>query len=684
MGHQKTRQKEAQMKTTAVCLLLTLVLCPVLISTTLAMPLHPDLVEKLRSEGRLEEERAFMEDAYRRGVNNIWQDQEPPRLRLLGIGESPLTTTRQAIVIIVDFDDNIADTSTYPASHYVDLLFSVGTYPTGSMRDYYLENSYGAFEVTGEVSGWHRMPRDYSYYVDGQRGFGTYPRNAQKLTEDAVAAADPYVDFSQYDNDGPDGIPDSGDDDGYVDALFVVHAGPGYETTGDPNDIHSHAWATSSPVPVDGVWVYRYSMEPEDGKIGVFCHEFGHVLGLPDLYDYGYDSYGVGYWSLMAVGCWGNGGITPVHFDGWSKTELGFVSPIVPSSNLLNVDVPYVEDNPTIYKVWKNWLPGQEYFLMEYRRKIGFDTYMKGSGIVIYHVDEAMDDNDNQRCGPGDPHYLVAVEQADGECDLEYDINSGDSGDPWPGKGGANNPNYAFNEISTPNSNDYEDNSTGISIYGISFLSSSTARVSIAASEVAPYVEVTAPDGGEYYEYGEQMTIEWIAFDNLVVDSVSILLSTDGGATFPNLLASGEQNDGVFTWTVDRFNSSECRIKVVAYDNVGNTAEDISDGDFTIDDFSGIVAQERFSADPVKVVPNPSAGTTRLIFTSRYRSPRVAIYDATGKRIKSLAIRNVGGDRFEATWDGTAEKGSAVGPGVYFARITGGPQPRTTRLTIAH
>jgi immune inhibitor A len=136
------------------------------------------------------------------------------------------------------------------------------------------------------------------------------------LTEDVVYLADPYVDFSQYDNDN----------DGYVDALFVIHAGPGAEHTGDPNDIWSHQWNTGYPPYVDGVYVTTYSMEPEywsspgDMTIGVYCHELGHVFGLPDLYDYGFDSQGVGRWSLMAVGSWnGPMGSSPAHPDAWSR-----------------------------------------------------------------------------------------------------------------------------------------------------------------------------------------------------------------------------------------------------------------------------------------------------------------------------------------------------------------------------
>ena len=134
-----------------------------------AMPLRPDVVEKLRAENRLDEEKTFMEEAYSRGVNNPGLFGAP---RVLGAGPAVMVMTMgKAVVLIVDFDDNVADTSMYPTSHYDDLLFSVDTYASGSMRDYYLENSYGDFDVTGEISGWHRMPQDYAYYVDGQRGF---------------------------------------------------------------------------------------------------------------------------------------------------------------------------------------------------------------------------------------------------------------------------------------------------------------------------------------------------------------------------------------------------------------------------------------------------------------------------------------------------------------------------------
>jgi hypothetical protein len=264
-----------------------------------------------------------------------------------------------------------------------------------------------------------------------------------------VSTADPDVDFSQYDNNG----------DGYVDALFVVHAGPGYEDTGNLNFIHSHAWVTSYPMDIDGVIVYGYSMEPEETgsgglvHIGVFCHEFGHVLGLPDLYDYDYDSDGVGGWSVMAGGSWGGGGAIPVHFDAWCKVTLGWVVPTTLNENLTHEQIDAVEYNQDIYQLYSLGVFDPQYFLVENRRRQLFDVSLPGEGLLIYHIDEAQPDNNDQT------RYKVAVEQADGEFDLEH-YRGADNGDPWPGV----SDNRTFDDFSTPNAwlYDYGPSEVGV------------------------------------------------------------------------------------------------------------------------------------------------------------------------------------------------------------------------------
>jgi len=424
-----------------------------------AVPFRPDVLEQVRTEGRLPEMVRVEQSAREAGLDRPAPTAAGWVRGLAGPdadGQRAIPD-RAAIVILVDFSDNPADQGAYPPSHYDDMLFSVGSYPQGSMRDWYLENSYGQFHVTGTVTVWLRLPQTYAYYVDGQAGFGSYPRNAQKMAEDAVVAADPFVDFRQFDNDGPDGVPDSGDDDGYVDALFVVHAGPGREETGSNNDIHSHAWNMANPQQVDGVIASSYSMEPDNGKRGVFGHEFGHVIGLPDLYDTDYSSSGVGDWCMMSFGSWGGGGLTPVHFLSWCKAQLGFLELTEPRTNVTAADLPQVETSPVAWSLWTGGYPERQYFTVENRQRVLSDVSLPGSGLIICHVDENVSDNSNE------DHPLVAIEQADGLNELA-DGGGSDNGDPWPGS--TNNRN--FTAASNPSSRDYNGNPSQVAVRSIS------------------------------------------------------------------------------------------------------------------------------------------------------------------------------------------------------------------------
>jgi immune inhibitor A len=417
-----------------------------LTSMAFGVSIAPEIIQQLRDSGQLE---AIIQKNMEARDRGVWKPNQHPYQR-------PAATTLDTLhclMILVDFSDmpSTQGRNTRPGE-FDTLAFSEGLRTPGSMNDYYLETSYGQVCLTGQITQWYRMPETYAYYVDGQRGFGSYPNNAQGLTEDAVAAADPDINFDLYDND----------DDGYVDALFVVHAGPGYEDTGNLNYIHSHAWSIHT-TQVDQVYVSGYSMEPEETgsgsliKIGVFCHEFGHVLGLPDLYDYGYDSDGTGMWSIMSGGSWGGGGATPVHFDGWSKLHLGWVNPTIPTQNLTHEQIDAVEYSPDIYVLYSHGIPHSQYFIVENRRQRKFDVSIPGSGLLIYHVDETVQSNDDQT------HYHVAVEQADGDYDLENNQGS-DNGDPWPGS----TNNRTFDDTSVPNSNLYFNIPSDVSVDGIS------------------------------------------------------------------------------------------------------------------------------------------------------------------------------------------------------------------------
>ncbi|MBI5477068.1 MAG: M6 family metalloprotease domain-containing protein [Ignavibacteriales bacterium] len=427
-----------------------------------SIPPHPRVQEMIKSgKISLPYHLANKDDALRRGINAPFSKNV---IESLNSGDRIYDNVNEirALVILVRFTDN---QSTVNPVFFDSLAFG----KSGStMRKYFDEVSYGTIDIVTvnfpSSVGWINAPQNYSYYVNDQNGFGSYPQNAQKLTEDAVAAVNGIVDFSLYDNDH----------DSYVDALFIVHAGPGAEYTGRSTDIWSHAWSTSSPQYLDGVYVQRYSMEPEywgtpgDMTCGVYAHEAGHaIFGLPDLYDYGHDSNGLGMWSLMASGSWGGYlGDSPSHPDAWSRYKMGLLTPVDLHQDSMNIEIPAVNNQAVVYRLWTEGNYQNEYFLVENRQSIGFDSYLPSAGLCVYHIDEYQVGNDNQWY-PGytsNGHYLVALEQADGNWDLEKNTSWGDNGDLYPGSTG----NREFSFTSIPNSRSYSDKKTSVRIKNIS------------------------------------------------------------------------------------------------------------------------------------------------------------------------------------------------------------------------
>lgn len=424
-------------------------------TTPLAMPPHPDLLERAES-GRLSV------PACDRDAGTPLHRERAARLHSRRAGGAAVDTF-QALAILIHYSDLAGAT---PAADFDTLLYQTAA---GSVRDFYRECSYGRLDLVTvdlpSATGWKAAPQSQNYYANGEHGLGasSYPNNARRLVEDAVAAADAGVDFSRYDNDG----------DGWVDVLMVVHSGPGAEFTGDLNDIWSHKWSIA-PQQRDGVFLAPYTMMPEywsnpgDMTIGVFAHELGHAFGLPDLYDTDYSSRGVGRWSVMAGGAW-NGllGNSPAHFDAWCKIQLGFLTPVTPVANAIGVPVPQVETDSVVYRLWDGGAAGDEYFLVENRQRTGFDAGLPTSGMLIWHIDDGVSTDNDKEWYPGNTgsgHYLVALEQADGLWQLEQSQNSGNSGDVFPGSTGARQ----FNSTTLPNSLAYDGSVSFVSVSNIS------------------------------------------------------------------------------------------------------------------------------------------------------------------------------------------------------------------------
>lgn len=420
-----------------------------------ATPPHPDLLKDVAAGKKpVSYFMSNQKDLRSAGINSGKNPYVPddPATKLTVDASGAVIGQFNILAVLVRFPDKTANT---PASFFDDLMFNVSQV---SVRHYYRDASYGQLDIVTvdmpSSMGWVLAPETYAYYVNNENGMNpySYPRNAQGLVEDVVALVDGAIDFSQYDNNN----------DGYVDVMMVIHAGPGAEVTGLDSDIWSHQWAIDPYATNDGVFVSNYTMLPEymytpgDQTIGVFVHELGHGFGLPDLYDTDYSSEGIGVWGIMSAGGWlgpGFDGSVPCHPCAWSRIQLGFVSPTVITSNIDGQEIGDVKATGDIFRLWTAGVAGNEYFLVENRQRTGYDTYLPESGLLIWHVDDAMSSNDNEWVPGQNPvyHYLVALEQCDGLYEIEYGFDVGDATDAFPGTGCGN----TFNALTPTNSNSY-------------------------------------------------------------------------------------------------------------------------------------------------------------------------------------------------------------------------------------
>lgn len=229
----------------------------------------------------------------------------------------------------------------------IDQELFTGPWTPGTLRQYWNEVSYDLFDVAGSVYGWVPLPQTELYYTGGvYQGITPGYARTGDMIRDILVRLDPTVDFGAFDNDGPDNVPNSGDDDGYVDVLLVVHPTYGAECNNSQH-MWSHSWRYSAwpvsggePYPTndaaagggeilidDYIIVPSLSCETGQIEIGVICHELGHAIGLPDLYDYNGGGSGIGFWGLMGAGNW-NTPASPAHLEAWSREYLGWINPV--------------------------------------------------------------------------------------------------------------------------------------------------------------------------------------------------------------------------------------------------------------------------------------------------------------------------------------------------------------------
>ena len=348
--------------------------------------------------------------------------------------------TLPLVVIPVLFADSEAPDGSIASSAIQTRLFDPAAPATVS--SYYSAVSLGKLTIGGQVTDWVPTTWLRSTVVGTSFGLGTDARTRDWLRE-AVANIDAKVDFAAFDNDGPDGIPNSGDDDGRVDgAAFLFReidaacggngvwphrsrfgaSGSGGVTT---NDVRPSGLA----IVVDDYMVLGARNCTGQGplEVNVFAHETGHVLGLPDYYD---SSVGllreqrrwvVGCWELMSGGAWGCGtgpqpsGFIPSHMGAYPKSILGWNTPKVMTSVGIRPEQHTLRPANTSGDALRIPLSQTEYLLVEYRVRQAHDISLPSSGLLVYHIETARG---FLPCPTCPRTYSYALLEADGDSAL--------------------------------------------------------------------------------------------------------------------------------------------------------------------------------------------------------------------------------------------------------------------------
>jgi len=304
----------------------------------------------------------------------------------MGLNSVKPSGEKRFLVMLIEFSD-LKFTTPHSGQTFSRMLSEPGysdNGATGSVKDYFRDQSRSAFNPVFDVVGPVNVGKAMTSYSKFEYGMGDY--GAPRLLAEACALVDGDVDFSIYDTDS----------DGVIDNVFFFFAGYNYAEGAD-NAIWPHAGNVKyKTFSFDGVQLYRYACTSEykgyEGEtmagIGNFCHEFSHVLGLPDLYDTDHAiSEGLGEYSLMHSGCFNNGGNTPPNLNCEELKLLGWLSHIpVLAAKDADCTLGPIQNGEVLSSPTGN---ENEYYCYEYRNGKGWDAPVR-SGLVIYHVDKSL------------------------------------------------------------------------------------------------------------------------------------------------------------------------------------------------------------------------------------------------------------------------------------------------------
>ena len=374
---------------------------------------------------------------------------------------------KKGIIILVNFKDKAFDSS-HDNALFQDIAnqenYTTGNFK-GSLYDYFLAQSEGKFHLTFDVVGPVTVSNNYSYYgKNDSQGNDMYPG---KMVIEALNLVNSEVNFADYD----------WDNDGFVDQVFIVYAGKGEANGGNTNTIWPHAYTLyeagmygdgTGIQTLDGVKINTYACGSElngsgeiDG-IGTMCHEFSHCLGYPDFYDTDYSGgQGMSSWDLMDGGCYNDNGFRPAGYTAYERWVAGWKTPIELVYNQRVDSMKALQDGGDAYIIY-NKGHRDEYYILENRQKIAWDTDLPGKNMLIVHVDYNATDWANNQPNDNPSHQRMTWIPADNNYS-NYSL----SNDTYPS--GSNN---AFGKNTTPAAILYNNN-----IDGTKYLDSSVEQI---------------------------------------------------------------------------------------------------------------------------------------------------------------------------------------------------------------
>lgn len=366
---------------------------------------------------------------------------------------------KKGLIILVNFKDR-QFLSEHDKEYYThlanDLNFSSSDGHRGSIRDYFLAQSEGQFDLTFDVVGPIELQYNMAYY-GGHSTSGGHDKNAAAMISEAVrGAASKLGSMAAYDWFG----------DGSVDQVFVLYAGYGEATGGGDNTIWPHR-SSINTITVGGKKVSVYACTNElntdntPSGIGTFCHEFSHCLGLPDLYDTQYTgNYGMGTWDVMNSGSYNGNGYRPCGYSGYERNFCGWRTPKYLTEETHVENLKGISEGGDYYII-KNDAYENEYYILENRTKTGWDSDLYGSGLLITHIDYDqqlwawnMVNTTSSNGWISNDHERYAMFLADNSSEEHY--SSDIAGDVYPYRN-----NNALTDYTTPASILYHPNKNG-------------------------------------------------------------------------------------------------------------------------------------------------------------------------------------------------------------------------------